>query len=131
MAMLCESLGIAAKVTAHGSEVGELYDEGKVDEICSYCEGDVLSTGLAMANYRAMEKGDPSYHASLTSQLVRWIHVQGHDHLMPFAEIADLGGLLRLSLVGQIDAARRHAELNIDLQAKRALDASFSETIHY
>jgi Predicted 3'-5' exonuclease related to the exonuclease domain of PolB len=131
LTMLCESLGIAAKVSAHGSEVRELHDQGKIDEIVEYCEGDVLSTALAFANCRAMEKGDPSYHASLTSQLVRWIHAQGHDHLIPFAEIADLGGLLRLSLVGQIDAARRHAELNIDLQAKRALDASFSETIHY
>jgi hypothetical protein len=131
LAMLCESLGIAAKVSAHGSEVGELYDEGKIDEIVEYCEGDVLSTALAFANCRAMEKGDATYHASLTGQLVRWIHAQGHDHLMPFAEIEGLGGLLCQSLVSQIDAASRHAQLNADLQAKRALDASFTEIVHY
>ena len=131
LSMLCEALGIAAKVSVHGSEVGDLYDQGRVDEIVEYCEGDVLSTALAYANCRAMEKCDPSYHASLTIQLVRWIHAQGHEHLLPFAEIEDLGSLLHLSLNSQIDAARRHAELDADLQAKRALDASFTETIHY
>ena len=131
LAMLCEALSIAAKVSAHGSEVGELYDQGRIDEIDAYCQGDVLSTALAFANCRAMERGDPTYHASLTSQLVRWIHAQGHEHLLPFAEIKGLGGLLGQSLVGQIDAARRHAELNAELLAKRALDASFTETIHY
>lgn len=131
LAMLCERLGVAAKVNTHGSEVGQLFDEGKVDEIVEYCEGDVLSTALAMASCRAMEKGDPTYHASLTSQLVRWIHAQGHNHLLPFAEIDDLGGLLCLSLISQIDAAIKQAELDAALQEKRALDASFGETIHY
>lgn len=131
LAMLCESLGIAAKVNAHGSEVGQLYDEGKVDEIVQYCEGDVLSTALAMASCRAMEKGDPSYHASLTSQLVRWIHAQGHEHLLPFAEIEELGELLGLSLISQIDAATKQAGLDAALREKRALDATFGETIHY
>ena len=50
---------------------------------------------------------------------------------MPFAAIDGLGGLLRQSLIGQIDAACRHAQLDADLQAKRALDASFTETTHY
>ena len=131
LASLCGALSIAAKVTAHGSEVGELYDQGRIDEIVEYCEGDVLSTALAFANCRAMEKGDPIYHASLTSQLVRWIHAQGHDHLLPFAEIDGLGGLLGQSLVAQIDAASRHAQLNADLLKKRALDATFGEIIHY
>lgn len=131
LTMLCEALGIAAKVSAHGLEVGELYDQGRTEEIVNYCEGDVLSTTLAMANYRAMEKGDPTYHASLTSQLVRWIHAQGHDHLLPFAEIEGLGGLLGQSLIAQIDAANRQAQLDVDLLKKRALDATFGEIIHY
>jgi len=131
LAMLCDAVGIASKITAHGNEVGQLYDEGKVETIVEYCEGDVISTALLLANCRAMEKGDSSFHASLTSQLVRWIHEQGHDHLMPFAEIDGLAELLRQSLIGQIDAASRHAQLNADLQAKRALDASFTETTHY
>lgn len=131
LAMLCDAVGVKSKISAHGDEVGELYDEGKIDEITQYCEGDVVSTALLLAHYRAMEKGDASYHASLTSQLVRWIHVQGHDHLLPFAEIEDLAGLLRLSLIAQIDAATQQGELDAALQAKRALDASFTEITHY
>lgn len=131
LAMLCDAVGIASKVVAHGDEVGALYDEGKIDEICQYCEGDVASTLLLYAHCRAMEKGDPTYHAALTSQFVRWIHAQGHDHLTAFAEIEGLDGLLRQSLISQIEAACRQAQLDEDLQAKRALDASFTETTHY
>jgi hypothetical protein len=131
LAMLCDALGIASKVVAHGDEVGELYNEGKIDEICQYCEGDVASTLLLYAHCRAMEKGDPTYHAALTSQFVRWILAQGHKHLEAFAEIEGLADLLRYSLLTQINAACRHAQLDADLQAKRALDASFTEVTHY
>ena len=131
LAMLCDAVGIASKVVAHGDEVGALYDEGKIDEICQYCEGDVASTLLLYAHCRAMEKGDSTYHAALTSQFVRWIHAQGHEHLIAFAEIEGLDGLLRQSLVAQIDAACRHAQFDADLQAKRALDATFTEITHY
>lgn len=131
LAMLCEALGIAAKVTAHGDEVGRLYDEGEIDRIDEYCQGDVASTLLLYAHSRAMEKGDPAYHASLTFQFVRWVLEQGLEHLMPFADVEGLDTLLRRSLIAQIDAACRHAERNADLQAKRALDATFGEITHY
>lgn len=131
LAMLCEVLGLAAKVTAHGNEVGQLYDEGEIEKIEEYCSGDVCSTALLAAHWRAMETGNATYHASLTSQLVRWIHQQEHLHLLPFTQIDDLSSLVGLSLIGQIDAATRQAELNAALQAKRALDASFTEIIHY
>ena len=131
LAMLCDAVGVASKVSAHGDEVGKLYDEGKIETIVEYCEGDVVSTTLLFAHCRAMEKGDASYHASLISQLVRWIQIHDHEHLLPFAEIDDLGGLLRLSLIGQIDAATRQGELSAAFQAKRALDASFTRITHY
>ena len=131
LAMLCEAVGVKAKVTAHGDEVGTLYDEGKLDEIVEYCEGDVASTLLLYAHCRAMEKGDPAYHASLTYQFVRWINEQASEHLAPFAEIDDLDDLVRQSLIGQIDAALDNAELDANVQAKRALDASFTETVTY
>ncbi len=131
LSMLCDAVGVKSKVTAHGDEVGQLYDQGRTDTIVEYCEGDVVSTGLLFAHYRAIETGNSSYHASFTSQLVRWIYAQGCEHLTPFCEIEDLSALLRLSLIGQIDAATRQAELNADLRAKRALDASFGEIIHY
>lgn len=131
LAMLCDALGIKSKLTAHGDEVANLYKEGKVETIVQYCEGDVLSTAFLLAYYRAMEKGDVYYHASLTSQLARWIQVQGHEHLLPFAEVEDLTGLLRLSLIHQLDAATRQGEIAAAVQAKRELDASFGEITHY
>jgi len=131
LAMLCEAVGVAAKVTAHGDEVGQLYDEGRIAEICHYCEGDVTSTLLNYAHCRAMEKGDAAYHASLTYQFVRWVQDEMIDHLMPFIEIEDLDDLLGQSLIGQIDAAINNASIDTDLRAKQALDASFTETISY
>ena len=131
LAMLCEAVGVKAKITAHGDEVGQLYDEGKIDEIVEYCSGDVVSTLQLYANYRAMETGDPAYHASLTYQLVRWIQEQQCDHLAPFAEINELADLVRQSLIGQIDAAFDNARVDANLHAKRALDASFTETVTY
>ena len=131
LSKLCDALGIASKVTAHGSEVGELYDERKIETIANYCEGDVISTVLSYAHCRAMEIGNAEYHASLTSQLVRWMYSEGHEHLLPFCKIDDLGGLLRQSLIAQIDAATRHAELSAALQVKRAIDASFGPAERY
>lgn len=131
LAVLCEAVGVAAKVTAHGDEVGQLYDEGEIDRIVEYCEGDVASTLLLFAHCRAMEKGDAAYHASLTYQFVRWVNEEMFDHLMPFTEIEDLDDLLGQSLIGQIDAALHNASMDDDLREKRALDASFTETISY
>ncbi len=131
LARLCEALGVAAKVAAHGDEVGKMYDEGRIDEIASYCEGDLVSTGMAHAFSRAMETGDATYHASFVWQLVRWINDQELEHLKPFAEVEMLEDLLRQSLIGQIDAALHNAQLDADLTAKRELDASFGEATTY
>lgn len=131
LAMLCDAVGVKSKVTAHGDEVGKLYYRKGIKTIVQYCEGDVISTTLLLAHYRAMEKGDISYHASLTSQIVRWINAEGHEHLLPFAEIEDLPGLLCFSLVDQLDAAIRQSELDAASRAKRKLDAEFSEITHY
>jgi len=131
LSSLCEALGVAAKVSAHGDEVGQMYDEGRIDEIVQYCEGDVCNNLHMHANYRAMEKGDPGYHASLVWQFSRWVHDQELEHLKPFADVEMLEVLLRQSLIGQLDAALHNAQLDADLTAKRALDASFCEATSY
>jgi hypothetical protein len=130
---LCQALDIPAKRTTHGDDVGRLFDEGKIDEIVAYCETDVAATLLLFAHCRAMEVGDPGYHASLTYQFARWVQLQGSEHLLPFAKVYDLDELLRQSLIGQIDAAVANAVRNADLRAKQALDKLFdeAETIHY
>lgn len=131
LASLSEALGVPAKVSAHGNEVGKMYDEGRIDEIVCYCEGDISNNLHAMANFRAMEKGDPSYHASLVWQFSRWVHDQELEHLKPFAEVEMLEELLRQSLIGQLDAALHNADVDSALTAKRALDASFGEATSY
>lgn len=128
---LCAALGIAAKTDVHGSEVGDLYDQGRVDDIARYCEGDVASTLLLLANQRAMETGDSAYHASLTFQFIRWIMEQGLEHLKPFIEVHDIDELLTQSLLGQLDAAFDKARIDQELKDKLRLDASFTETVRY
>jgi hypothetical protein len=128
---LCKELGIPAKLDVHGSDVGKLYDEGRIEEIVDYCEGDVAAT-LRLAAYRiAFERGDEDYFASLTSQFARWVLDDGREHLQPFAEIEDLDLLLGVSLIGQIDAARANARADAAWQEQRRIDASFTDTTHY
>ena len=131
MERLCSALGIPAKLAAHGSEVGELYEAGEIETIERYCEQDVASTLLAFAHWRAMETGSPGYHAALTFQFTRWVQQHGQDHLLPYADIDRPEELLRLSLLGQLDAAFKNAQMNADCRAKQALDASFGPPIHY
>ncbi len=128
---LCGALGIAAKQSVHGSDVGALYDRGEIEAIEKYCASDVCATLLAFAYQRAIETGDPGYHASLTAQFTRWAEQQFLDHLAPFAQVQDRQALQQLSLLGQLDASLENARLNAELHEKQAVDASFSEITHY
>lgn len=128
---LCSALNIPAKLAAHGSEVAELYEAGEIDTIAAYCEQDVVSTLLTFAHWRAIETGNSRYHAALTFQFTRWVQQQTGEHLQPYALIDRPGDLARLSLLGQIEAASRNAELNADVRAKQALDASFGPATHH
>lgn len=128
---ICSALDIPAKLAAHGSEVAELYNAGKVDIIAAYCEQDVVSTLLTYAHWRAIETGNAGYHAALTFQFTRWVQQQDGDHLQPYACIEKPEDLLRLSLLGQLEAASRNAQVNADVRAKQALDASFGPATHY
>jgi hypothetical protein len=128
---LCSALGIPAKLAAQGGEVGELHDRGEIRLIEQYCEQDVVSTLLTFAHFRAIETGNPAYHAALTLQFMRWVQQQGEDHLLPYACVKSPEDLLQLSLLGQLDAAFDIAQVNADCRAKQALDASFGEATHY
>lgn len=128
---LCSALNVPAKLAAHGSEVAELYEAGKIDTIAAYCEQDVVSTRLTYAHWRAIETGNAGYHAALTFQFTRWVQQQKGDHLKPYGCIEKPEDLLRLSLLGQLEAASRNAQLNADVRAKQALDASFGPATHY
>ncbi|HEX8402666.1 MAG TPA: hypothetical protein VF628_13300 [Allosphingosinicella sp.] len=131
LAMLCEALCIPAKFSAHGEDVGALYDEGEVEKIVQYCHGDVSSTLLLHAHHRALETGEVRYHASLTAQFARWVQEQDLAYLAPFAEVAGLADLLQQSLLSQISSARSVARINSEWQSKQEIDGSFSPAIRY
>lgn len=131
LTMLCEALSIPAKYSAHGEDVGALYDAGEITKIIEYCSGDVASTLLLHAHHRALETGNEQYHASLTAQFARWVQVEKLTYLAPFADVAGLADLLQRSLLGQILSSRDVARINFELQSKQVLDASFGPAIRY
>ena len=131
LTLLCEALGIPAKFSAHGEDVGALYDAGEVQQIVEYCHGDVASTMMLYAHYRALETGNERYHASLTAQFVRCVQEKGLAYLNPFAEVVGLADLLQQSLVNQISSARDLARINSEWQSKQALDSSFGPAVRY
>lgn len=131
LSMLCKELGIPAKFSAHGEDVGALYDAGEIDRIVEYCHGDVASTLMLYAFYRAMETGDEGYHASLTIQFARWVQEQDIAYLAPFAVLTDPDHLLQGSLLSQIEAARDVARINSEWQSKQQLDAGFGPAVRY
>lgn len=128
---LCSALLIPVKIEAHGDQVADLYDRGEIDAIEAYCSTDVAATLMLYAHQRAMETGDPLYHAALTTQFVRWAQQDGRDCLRPFTEVEQLDRLLPISLLGQIAAAEQVAGMNAEWRDKQALDASFGEAVHY
>lgn len=121
---LSRALGIPAKMSAHGNEVGELHAAGEVDKIARYCEEDTASTLLLGAYYLAMEAGDPAYHASLTYQFARWCLTQG-EHLRPYSRIEAPEHLLQLSLIGQLEAGIENARLDADFREHLAFQKGF------
>lgn len=131
LTMLCEALGIPAKFSAHGEDVGALYDAGEITKIVEYCSGDVASTLRLHAHYRALETGNERYHASLTAQFARWVQAEKLSYLAPFAEVIELADLLQRSLLGQISSSRDVARINSEWQSKQVLDASFGPAIRY
>ena len=49
---LCVLLGLPGKIDIDGSQVNDLFDAKKIDEIRNYCETDVINTYLLYLNYQ-------------------------------------------------------------------------------
>ena len=65
---LCLLLGLPGKSNMHGSEVWEHYQQGRINEIRSYCETDVLNTYLLYLRYSLIQGslGKAEYDTELT-----------------------------------------------------------------
>jgi len=52
MSEVCALLGIPCKQSGSGNEVLNMYNDGKIEEICNYCEEDVICTYMLYLNYQ-------------------------------------------------------------------------------
>ena len=51
---VCSILGVPGKLDTDGSQVAELFDNGKIKEIRDYCETDVINTYLLYLNFQVL-----------------------------------------------------------------------------
>lgn len=80
------SVEIPVKTSVHGSDVGTLWQEGRVDAIARYCEEDVAATYCAWLAWHAWRHGDEALMSRPLAAFAHWIEsASERAHLMPFA----------------------------------------------
>ncbi|PCI39281.1 MAG: 3'-5' exonuclease [Thiotrichales bacterium] len=79
------SLGLPGKLGMDGSKVWDNYKDGKVSEICDYCETDVLNTFLVYLKFELI-RGHISQeqHDGLCSKLVALLQEKDLSHFKEF-----------------------------------------------
>ncbi len=84
---VCSILGLPGKFGTDGSEVTNLYDEGKIKEIRDYCETDALNTYLLYLRYALLigKISKNSYNSSIDDALV-FIEQSDKQHLLEFLD---------------------------------------------
>jgi predicted PolB exonuclease-like 3'-5' exonuclease len=87
---ICTVLGMPGKVGIDGSQVEQMYDEGRLSEVAGYCETDVLNTYLLFLRWQHHQGRLTSdgYNAAI-SALRNYISNEAgtRAHLEPFAAI--------------------------------------------
>lgn len=102
LAMLCAECGIPCKMDAHGSEVGEMMEQGRVEAVVRYCESDVAATLCLATLVLAFRHQEPTY-AGLIGQFGTWVRERGLTHLAAFERLQGCAEYDRLSLLGIIE----------------------------
>jgi 3'-5' exonuclease len=86
LAEICKPLGIPAKTTVHGSDVGALWQNGEVEKNRDYVEEDVAATYLLWLHWVSFRHCRESMFALPLASFSQWIEQSpAHDHLLPFA----------------------------------------------
>jgi len=88
LATLCAALDISVKQSAHGDEVGKLYESGEIETIKRYCEEDVAATYLLFLHWIAFRHSDADLLVTGCAHLARFIEAEGLDHLLAHARYA-------------------------------------------
>jgi len=87
LAEVCAVLGLPGKFGIDGSQVAGLYDEGRIEEIRSYCETDVLNTYLVyLRTMLHMGTVGLEAHNRAVADLIAFIKANGEErpHLLEF-----------------------------------------------
>ena len=74
---LSQMIDLPGKIGLHGSQVYPAYLEGKIDEICNYCESDVLNTHLLYLRFMFIK-------GSITNKQYENIHEQIEQYILNF-----------------------------------------------
>jgi hypothetical protein len=86
LAQLCHRLEIPVKVSAKGSDVGDLWRQGKAEVVKRYVEEDVAATYLLWLEAYAFRHSREDLIALPLDAFARWIETQPElEHLRPFA----------------------------------------------
>jgi predicted PolB exonuclease-like 3'-5' exonuclease len=83
---LCNALGIPAKTSVHGSDVGALWRDGDIDAITRYVREDVIATYILWLHWSAARANDESKIAVPLADLASWLERSPEfAHLSAFA----------------------------------------------
>jgi len=95
MSELCSAFGIPAKTTTNGSQVYDMYKDGKISEIRNYCEEDALATFIlfVISEYHKGLINKDGYEKSLIS-LFKKIDEDRILHLIDFVKLAKQSPIL-------------------------------------
>lgn len=86
LAELCSALGIPAKTTVSGGDVGSLWRSGNVAAIKAYVQEDVIATYILHLHAAAWRGGDERLLVLPLADLSLWIEGEPElQHLLPFA----------------------------------------------
>ena len=87
---ICTVLGVPGKVGLDGSQVEEMYDEGRLAEIGAYCETDVLNTYLVYLRWQHHQGRltDDGYNAAM-AEVRNYVsnEVATRPHLKAFSSV--------------------------------------------
>lgn len=68
---LCQLMGLPGKLGMDGSVVWDAYQAGRIDEICRYCETDVVNTYLVYLRFQMMRRALTREQYRVEAELVR------------------------------------------------------------
>ena len=84
---VCSILGIPGKVGTDGSQVVEMFDNGKLEEIDNYCETDVINTYLVYLHYQLLTGSiNNEGFIKMNKDLIQYLINGNKEHFNEFLE---------------------------------------------